>query len=110
MLLTTRLSATEHVVWRTELPGSGHASIIVCEDKLFTVAAVAETEERLLLCLDRKTGKILWQPNLKLAFGGAPVAYEVNGTEYIAVAVGGSVTAPQTAPGLDREAAQVGQS
>jgi outer membrane protein assembly factor BamB len=47
-----------------------------------------------LYAFDARTGKILWQPNLKLAFGGAPVAYEVNGTEYIAVAVGGSVTAP----------------
>lgn len=43
---------------------------------------------------DAQSGKILWQPNLGLAFGAAPIAYSVNGTEYIAVAVGGSVTAP----------------
>jgi hypothetical protein len=40
--------------------------------------------------IDAKTGKILWSPNLGLGFGAAPIAYQVNGTEYIAVAVGGS--------------------
>jgi hypothetical protein len=39
---------------------------------------------------DAQTGKILWQPNLGLALGGAPIAYAVNGTEYIAVAAGGT--------------------
>jgi hypothetical protein len=43
---------------------------------------------------DARTGKILWQPNIGVAFGGAPIAYAVNGAEYIAVAAGGSVTAP----------------
>ena len=54
-------SATANVAWKTELPGSGHASPVVWGNRLFTVAALAETEERLLLCLDRKTGKILWR-------------------------------------------------
>jgi len=53
-------SATSNVVWKTALPGFGHASPIVWEDRLFTVTALP-TEERLLLCLDRPTGKILWQ-------------------------------------------------
>ena len=47
--------------WRTELPGEGHASPIVWGDKVFTVACVADAEERVLLCLDRVTGRILWQ-------------------------------------------------
>jgi hypothetical protein len=36
------------------------------------------------------TGKILWQPNLGIGFGAPPIAYAVNGTEYIAVADGGN--------------------
>jgi PQQ-dependent dehydrogenase (methanol/ethanol family) len=40
--------------------------------------------------IDARTGKILWSPDLGLGFGAAPMAYEVNGTEYIAVAVGGT--------------------
>lgn len=47
--------------WRTELPGEGHASPIVWGDRVFTVACVPEKEERVLLCLDRASGKILWQ-------------------------------------------------
>lgn len=51
----------ENVKWKAELPGSGHASPIVWGDRVFTVAAVQETEERLLLCLDRKDGSLLWK-------------------------------------------------
>lgn len=54
-------SATSNVVWKTELPGLGHASPIVFGDQVFTVSAVAETQERLLLCLDRTNGRIAWQ-------------------------------------------------
>src|SRR5437867_8431903 len=59
-------SATSNVLWKTELPGAGHASPIVFGDKVFTVSAVASAEERLLLCLDAASGRILWQrPVLK---------------------------------------------
>ncbi len=59
--IPTRWSATENLVWKTEIPGGGHASPIVWEDRVFTVSAVPEKEERLLLCFDRHNGKILWQ-------------------------------------------------
>ncbi|MBE7495394.1 MAG: PQQ-binding-like beta-propeller repeat protein [Verrucomicrobiaceae bacterium] len=49
------------LVWKVALPGSGHASPIVWGDRIFTVAALPENEERVLLCLDRATGKLLWQ-------------------------------------------------
>lgn len=55
------LSADGQVAWRTELPGSGHASPIVWRDRLFTVAALPESEERVLLCLDRASGAVLWR-------------------------------------------------
>jgi outer membrane protein assembly factor BamB len=48
-------------VWKTEVPGIGHASPIVCGDRVFTVTAVPEKRDRMLLCFDRTTGKILWQ-------------------------------------------------
>src|SRR5262245_8192218 len=54
-------SATSNVVWKTELPGLGHASPVVWEDRIFTVTAVLEKEERALLCLDRNSGRILWE-------------------------------------------------
>jgi len=48
-------------LWKTELPGRGHASPIVWGDRIFTVTAFPETKERVLLGLDRRSGKILWQ-------------------------------------------------
>jgi outer membrane protein assembly factor BamB len=48
-------------LWKTELPGKGHASAIVWGSRVFTVTALTSTKERILLCLDRNTGKVLWQ-------------------------------------------------
>ncbi len=59
--IPTRWSATENIAWRTELPGSGHASPIVWGDRVFIVSANEETGERMLLCLNRKDGAIAWQ-------------------------------------------------
>jgi outer membrane protein assembly factor BamB len=56
--------ANSNIVWRTELPGAGHASPIVWREHIFTVSAVSENQSRVLLCLDRKAGRILWQQNV----------------------------------------------
>src|SRR6185295_14154337 len=50
-----------NLLWKVALPGNGHASPIVWDDRIFLVACIDETEERILICLDRLTGKILWQ-------------------------------------------------
>lgn len=47
--------------WKTEIPGQGHASPIVWGDRVVIATAMPETTERMLLCLDRATGEILWQ-------------------------------------------------
>jgi outer membrane protein assembly factor BamB len=57
-------SATSNVAWKTKLPGLGHASPIVWGNRLFTVTCVPESQQRVLLCLDAKSGKILWQPTV----------------------------------------------
>jgi len=54
-------NATSNVVWKTALPGVGHASPIVWENHLFTVTARPEKEARTLLALDRRTGRLLWE-------------------------------------------------
>ena len=59
--LPVQWSATSNLAWKTELPGLGHASPIVFGDRVFTVSALPDTSERVLLCLDRATGRILWQ-------------------------------------------------
>lgn len=53
-------SSTSNVLWKTPLPGQGHASPIVVGDRVFTVSALSATEERMLLCVDRETGTIRW--------------------------------------------------
>ncbi|RBP41501.1 hypothetical protein DES53_107334 [Roseimicrobium gellanilyticum] len=51
----------ETIKWKADLPGTGHASPIVWGDRIFTVAAVEATGDRVLICLDRATGSLLWQ-------------------------------------------------
>jgi outer membrane protein assembly factor BamB len=50
-----------NAAWKTEIPGQGHASPIVLGNLVCTATALPETQERSLLCLDRGSGKILWQ-------------------------------------------------
>lgn len=48
-------------IWKTAVPGVGHASPIVWGDRIFTATAMPEKLDRMLLCFDRASGKILWQ-------------------------------------------------
>jgi len=45
-----------------------------------------------LYAFDARNGQILLRAHLGLGFGSAPIAYAINGREYIAVAVGGSAS------------------
>jgi len=74
-------SATENVVWKTDIPGWGWSSPVVWGDRIFVTSAVGEHErEKLVIggypggrtkptdvhrwmtyCLDFDTGKILWE-------------------------------------------------
>ncbi len=56
-----RWSDTKNISWKVEIPGLGHASPIVLGDKLFLVTCFENTKERVLLCLDRRTGKEVWR-------------------------------------------------
>jgi outer membrane protein assembly factor BamB len=51
----------ENIHWKVAVPGEGMGSPIVRGDRVFLVSCLTETEERILVCLDRRTGKILWQ-------------------------------------------------
>lgn len=53
-------SPEKNIVWKTRIEGFGHASPIVWEDRVFTVSALEESQDRALFCLDRKSGEILW--------------------------------------------------
>lgn len=59
--LPLKWSATENIAWKTPIPGKGHSSPIVWGDRIFLSTCMEDNGQRLLLALDRKSGKILWQ-------------------------------------------------
>lgn len=50
----------ENIRWKVAIPGKGHASPIVWEDRIFLATCIPESKSRNLVCLDRGTGKQLW--------------------------------------------------
>ncbi|VTR92607.1 serine threonine protein kinase : Probable serine/threonine protein kinase OS=Planctomyces maris DSM 8797 GN=PM8797T_27337 PE=4 SV=1: PQQ_2 [Gemmata massiliana] len=54
-------SKDKNVVWEAPISGRGHGSPIVVADRVFLATADQDAEAQLLLCLDRKTGRQLWQ-------------------------------------------------
>jgi outer membrane protein assembly factor BamB len=81
-------SETKHIRWKTPLPGKGHSTPIVWGDHIFLTTAIPYGEpvkprfvrpgahdnlamtyhhEFVVLAVDRKTGKILWQKSVHKA-------------------------------------------
>jgi outer membrane protein assembly factor BamB len=56
-----RWGPDENIVWKTPIPGVGHSSPIVWGDRIFLTTCLEKETKRVLLCLDRKSGKELWQ-------------------------------------------------
>jgi len=56
-----RWSGSENVAWKTPIPGEGHSSPIIWDKRIFLTSALQESQERILLALDRQTGAVLWQ-------------------------------------------------
>lgn len=54
-------SATTNVKWKTPIPGVGHASPIVWGDRIFLVSSLNDDAERVLNCVNRDDGKVLWR-------------------------------------------------
>ena len=66
--LPQEFGPNKNVVWKTELP-PGHSSPVLTRDRIFVTAHTKktaqaggkETYKLLVICLDRQTGKLLWQ-------------------------------------------------
>ena len=54
-------SATENVKWKRIIPGTGHSSPVVSKGKVFVTACIEAEKKRVLYCVDRANGKILWE-------------------------------------------------
>src|SRR5919201_336252 len=57
----TRWSETDNIAWKVEVPGKGHSSPIVWGDRIFLTTALEKEQQRVLLCLDGRSGKELWR-------------------------------------------------
>jgi outer membrane protein assembly factor BamB len=62
--LPVKWDSVTNVVWKSKVPGIGYASPIVWGDKLFTVTALLQSQEKVLLCYDCKNGDLLWQKTM----------------------------------------------
>jgi outer membrane protein assembly factor BamB len=56
-----RWSATENIAWKTPVPGYGHSSPIVSGNRIFVTSCIEKENRRILVCFDRRSGKLLWQ-------------------------------------------------
>lgn len=59
----------DKLVWKADLPGSGQSSPVIWGDKIFLTSALDKGQERVVLCISRTSGKILWQQS---AWKGEP--------------------------------------
>jgi len=61
-------SDTDTVLWKVKVPGRGHSSPIVWNDRIFLTTAGAEDgSKRSVLCFQRSDGKLLWQTSVPAA-------------------------------------------
>jgi PQQ-dependent dehydrogenase (methanol/ethanol family) len=87
--------ATGKIRWRTDLPRPANGGTLATAGGLVLLG----NDDGFLRALDDRSGKVLWRYDLQRRVGSAPIAYEIDGVEYIALAAGGSlVEASGTAP------------
>ncbi|MCO6456988.1 MAG: PQQ-binding-like beta-propeller repeat protein [Pirellulaceae bacterium] len=59
--LPTEWSTTENIAWSVDLPGNSAATPVVWQDRVFVSSTDKANNSLLAICLDRKTGRQLWQ-------------------------------------------------
>lgn len=99
--LPTQWSETSNIVWKTPIAGIGWSSPIIFGDLIFVTTATDEGASFHLLCLDRKTGAVLWdrqvlrqKPGHKQALNSYATSTPVtDGKNVYIVAFDGSIAA-----------------
>ena len=59
--LPTKWGVDQNVAWKMPLPEPGNSTPVVWGDRIFVTQPIAKENRRTLLCLDRASGKTLWQ-------------------------------------------------
>ena len=54
-----------NIGWKVELPGAGHGSPVTWGDRIFLLAGIEETGERIPVCLAKADGALLWKKSFK---------------------------------------------
>jgi alcohol dehydrogenase (cytochrome c) len=86
---------TGKIRWRVPLPRPSNGGALATAGGV----VLAGDDDGYLYAFDDRSGKRLWRYDLHRRIGSAPIAYEIDGVEYIAIAAGGSlVEAKGTAP------------
>lgn len=62
--IPTHWSAAENIKWKAAIPGKGHSSPIVWGDRVFVTTCLEDQQDRMLICVDRETGKLLWHKEM----------------------------------------------
>ena len=62
--LPATFSRTENVKWAVTLPGPSAATPVIWGDRVFLPAADAASGQQAALCLDRRTGAVLWRADI----------------------------------------------
>ena len=75
---------TGETAWSIEQPHGAMATLTTAGGLLF-----AGDLDRRFRAYDMKTGETLWEISLGGAISGFPISYEVDGVQYVAIAVGG---------------------
>jgi outer membrane protein assembly factor BamB len=104
--LPTAWSEDAGIAWSVPIPGLGWSSPIVVGDRVFVTTATDEGRELRLLCLDRATGRVLWNEEVvRQDTGGAlkrqPNSYATptpvtDGSHVYVLAFDGSIAAVAT--------------
>jgi outer membrane protein assembly factor BamB len=51
----------KNILWKAKLPGKGHSSPIIWQNRVFLTTCMEVEQKRLLICLDAGSGEQLWQ-------------------------------------------------
>ena len=54
-------SSTDNVCWKAAIPGRGYSSPAIFGDRIFLTTCLESEQKRVLLCLSRLDGHLLWQ-------------------------------------------------
>eukprot|EP00913_Durusdinium_trenchii_P035246 g32976.t1 len=60
----TKWSAEDNVVWKTKVPGRGHASPTIVGDNVFLATADESRKLQSVVCFDRNTGDLRWRKDV----------------------------------------------